>query len=46
MSSKIWLSSPHLSSTEIEFVNQSMIDSDFSTYGKNIIEFENELENF
>ena len=46
MSSKIWLSSPHLGLNEIRYVNDAFSTNWVSPMGPHVDAFENSLKNF
>ena len=46
MESKIWLSSPHMGGTELDFVNQAFASNWIAPLGPNVSGFEQDLENY
>lgn len=46
MKNKIWLSSPHMGGTEMNFVNQAFDDNWVAPLGPNVNGFEKDLENY
>jgi dTDP-4-amino-4,6-dideoxygalactose transaminase len=46
MSTKIWLSKPHLSKFELDYVNEAFLTNWVSTLGENIDDFERDVEFF
>src|SRR6478609_4747119 len=43
---KIWLSSPHMGGTELEYVHEAFDANWIAPLGKNITEFEHDLEKY
>ena len=46
MESKIWLSSPHMGGTELQYINQAFDENWIAPLGPNVSGFENDLQSF
>ena len=46
METKIWLSSPHMSGNELQYVNEAFATNWIAPLGPNVNAFENSIENY